>query len=204
MSSQIAPNPSRFQGIREVATFLKNAFTSSTICAVVPSSMTTVKQVCREIPTDRPQCIVEYGPGTGVFTRYLAETLHPESSILAIELHEPFHQELCDWRAATNPRVNVVLENTSCTDVNELLKKHGLGKANFTLSGIPFSVFTEELRSEIVNKTHESLRPGGSFFVYQYSFFMTSRLENVFGRVDKDRSILNLPPTMIMRARKAQ
>ena len=205
MASPVAPNAGRFRGIREVATFLRNAFTSPTkIAAIVPSSMITVKQVCREIPNDRQQCIVEYGPGTGVFTRYLAEYLHPDSTILAIELHEPFHRELCEWREATSPRVRVVLENTSCTNVNELLEKHGLPKADFTLSGIPFSVFPEELRSEIVQKTHESLRPGGSFFVYQYSFFMTSRLTDVFGRVDKDKSILNIPPTMIMRARKAE
>lgn len=189
--------------MREFAVFLREAVRGKSVCAVVPSSMTTVRKVCKEIPIDRPVTILEYGPGTGVFTRYLANRLHPESTILAMELHEGFYREMCRWRERTSPRARVLIEHASCTEVLNLLERHSLPPGDFALSGIPLSTFSEELRSEILEKTYSALRPGGTFYVYQYSFFMNSRLQSAFDCVDRDFSLFNLPPTAIMRARKS-
>lgn len=189
--------------MREFAVFLREAMRGKSICAVVPSSLATVRRVCKEIPTDRPVTVLEYGPGTGVFTRYLAQRLHPESTILAIELHEGFYREMCRWRDRTATGARALIEHASCTDVLNLLERHSLPPADFALSGIPLSTFSEDLRSEILDKTYAALRPGGTFYVYQYSFFMHERLRNVFDSVDRDFSFFNLPPTAIMRARKS-
>lgn len=176
---------------------------SRTVCAVAPSSLPTVKKVCQDVPTDRPIGLIEYGPGTGVFTRYLCDRLHPDSTILAIELNAAFYKELVRWREQAKPRVRVVLEQGSCADVLSMLERHRLPPADFVLSGIPFSVLTERLRMDIVRKTHRALAPGGVFLVYQYSYFMVPRLERVFDQVDRSVSVMNLPPTMIMAARKS-
>lgn len=189
--------------MRETAVFFWNAMRSRTVCAVAPSSLPTVKKVCQDVPTDRPIGLIEYGPGTGVFTRYLAERLHPDSTILAIELNAAFYKELVHWREQAKPQVRVVLEHGSCADVLAMLERHSLPPADFALSGIPFSILSERLRMDIVRKTYRALAPGGVFLVYQYSYFMVPRLERVFDQVDRSVSVMNLPPTMIMAARRS-
>lgn len=188
--------------LREWSVFAREALRARHVCSVVPSTLVTVRKVCRDIPTDRPVFLAEYGPGTGVFTRYLANRLHPESCILAIERNQGFYQELCRWRRVANPRCRLILEHADCREVRKLRRRYRLPAFDYVLSGIPFSMLTERDRDQIVRATFESLGANGSFLLYQTTPRMSTRLSKVFDRVERDWSWFNFPPLAILRARK--
>ena len=63
--------------------------------------------------------IVEFGPGTGAFTREIAARLAPGCRYLGIELNETFVREL----AAEFPRLTFV--QGSVVDLDQILSAHG-------------------------------------------------------------------------------
>jgi phospholipid N-methyltransferase len=137
-----------------------------------------------------------------VFTRYLANRLHPESCVLAIERNQGFYQELCRWRRVAPPQCRLILEHADCREVRKLRSRYRLPAFDYVLSGIPFSMLSERDREQIVLATFESLASEGSFLVYQTTPRMSTRLSKVFDRVERDWSWFNFPPLAILRARK--
>ena len=60
------------------ASFVKTLFKDIMVGAVTPTSSFAVKNVCRKIDPAKARVIVEYGPGTGVFTQFLLDTIPDE------------------------------------------------------------------------------------------------------------------------------
>lgn len=185
----------------EHLTFLNVLAKDRNVGAIAPTSNFCVRHVCRMVDRTRPVVMVEYGPGTGVFTRHLLKMLHPGSTLIAIELNETFAErlrELNDRRPHQQPRL--VIESENAINIQEVLNRHGFASADYVLSGIPFSFLDEEVRQEIVQKTHDALVPGGKFLVYQYSFLMKEMLQETFSKLKIDRVLFNLPPMCLMYA----
>ena len=61
----------------------------------------------------------------------------------------------------------------------------GLPRADYIISGIPFSTIDAPLREQILRKTHDVLEPGGAFLVYQFSTRVLQDLKRVFGYVGR-------------------
>lgn len=188
--------------LREWRLFATEALRARNVCSIVPSSLATVRKVCREIPTDRAIVLAEYGPGTGVFTKYLANRLHPGSCILAIERSRDFYLELCRWRGMAAPKCRILLEHADCRDVREIARRHELPPFDYVLSGIPFSMLSEQDRDWILKATYESLGPEGTLLVYQTTSRLRPRLDQLFDCVEEEWNWFNLPPLAILRARK--
>ena len=62
--------------------YLKNP---RSVGAIAPSSRMLAENMMKPVDFDRAACIVEYGPGTGVFTEELIRRKRPETALYIIE-----------------------------------------------------------------------------------------------------------------------
>lgn len=183
--------------------FLFEAAKHREVASVAPTSGPSVRQICKPIPTDRPCVIVELGPGTGAFTRWLLKILHPDSHLIAIELNEQFVKQLRTTSSETEHRgCRFDVVHGDANDLRQWLAHYGYEHADYVLSGIPFSLLPPALRHSIVLRAYQSLRTGGDLIVYQCSFLMKELLCEFFDEVRMGRCLLNLPPLCVMHCVK--
>ena len=155
-----------------------------------PSSPFVVEEVLKQVDFENARVIVEFGPGLGTFTHDILQRMRPDATLVAFETNNEF----CKYLSETikDPRLHLLHE--SAAEIGTALKRLGLPQADYVISGIPFKTLPEELRGDIVRKTHAALRPKGQFLVYQLSSVVRPYLESVFGRVQQDFELLNIPP----------
>jgi len=166
---------------------------------MLPSSSFLVDEVLKQVDWASARVIVEYGPGVGTFTTKVLERMHPDATLVAMELNPEFYQFLNG--SLRDPRLRLI--NESATEIDAVLARLGHQHADYVISGIPFKTLPHTLRDLIVRKTHSVLRPRGSFLVYQLSSVVLPYLENVFGNVRRDVELLNiLPARMFYCARQ--
>jgi len=158
--------------------------------SVIPSSRYLIRQVLRHVDWARSDLIVEYGPGVGTFTREILARLKPQGRLVVIETNQEFVRHL---RATVkDPRLDVV--EGSAAEVEQILARLRLGRADYIISGIPFSTLPATLRRDILDSTKRALRPGGEFLVYQFSSSVLDDLRRVFGTVQRGFEPRNVLP----------
>jgi len=160
---------------------------------LLPSSPRLVNEVLRQVDWDRARVIVEYGPGTGQFTKPLLEHMRPDAHLVALEINAEFVDYLNG--AIQDPRLHLVRE--SAARIDAVLSGLGFAQADCVISGIPFKTLPHPLRDTIVRKTHSVLRPNGRFLVYQLSDSVLPYLEAVFGHVSRGVERLHIVPAKL-------
>jgi phospholipid N-methyltransferase len=158
--------------------------------SIVPSSRFLIKQLLEPINWSRARVIVEYGPGVGGITSEVLRRMRPDGTLIAIEMNPDFVTYL--RRAIPDTRLRVV--DGSAADVDEVLGRFGLTRADYIISGIPFSTIPAPIRERILRKTHDVLEPGGAFLVYQFSTRVLQDLKRIFGYVGRKFEPLNVLP----------
>lgn len=161
--------------------------------SVVPSSRFLINQVLGQIDWRRARVIVEYGPGVGTFTSEILRRLPADGKLLVVETNREFVEFLRS--SIPDPRLNVV--HGSAADVDRHLKEMGAERADYIISGIPFSTMPKEVRESILRATRESLQVDGAFLVYQFSPKVQPYLESEFRRVDRGFELLNILPAQL-------
>lgn len=167
--------------------------------SVIPTSRTTIQALLDPIDWRGVQCVVEYGPGTGVFTRALLARVGPDARVVAIDTNPVFTDYL--RRAIHDARL--IVADGSAADVEKILASNGLDHADYVISGLPFSTLPHRVASAIMDATARAIRPGGAFLVYQYSLFVLPMLRLRFRTVDVARAWRCVPPARLFRAWRA-
>lgn len=184
-------------GDRPGMLFLKETLSHpKMVGAIIPTSRVAVDATLAGVDWERCRLFVEYGPGTGAFTRRVLEKAHPDARVIAIDLNADFIDYL--RRSISDRRLSVV--RGSAEDVERIIAADGHQAADYVLSGLPFSTLPDGIGDRIVAATRRSLRPGGQFLVYQYSLFAKKLLDREFDQVECDRAWRCVPPLRIMRA----
>jgi phospholipid N-methyltransferase len=184
----------RLNGTEQFFLFAKNFFKHPNMLGwVFPSSRFVVEEVLKQVDWSNARVIVEYGPGVGTFTRDILQRMRPDASLVAMEINEEFCKFLSS--SVHDPRFHLLQE--SATEIGPALKRLGLAAPDYVISGIPFKTLREELRGEIVRKTHAALQPEGRFLVYQMSTVVRPYLKSVFGRVHEDFEMVNIIPARL-------
>ncbi len=174
--------------------FAKNFFKHPNMLGwMFPSSPLVVQEVLKQIDWPNTRLIVEYGPGLGTFTRDILQRMRPDAKLVALETNEEFYKYLSV--ALPDPRLHLLHE--SATEVGPVLQRLGLSGPDYIISGIPFKTLREELRGEIVRRTHAVLRPEGRFLVYQMSSAVRPYLQSVFGDVQENFQRVNILPARL-------
>lgn len=179
--------------------YIKNFIKDRDVASITPSSNFLVKRVCRWIDFSKPNVVVEYGPGTGVFSTHILERLSPDSKLIMIESNEAFVDKLNEF-AEPDPRARVYHDRAE--NVSDILHDTGEDKADYILSGIPFSFLDDNVKHELLRQTYHALAADGKFLVYQNYNHMEKPLRRHFPRVKKEYEILNLPPMFAYEALK--
>ncbi len=177
--------------------FFKAFLKDRMIASITPTSSFGVKKLCENIDFTKDIIIIEYGPGSGVFTKFLLENITPRSKIIAIESNLDFANSL---RKIDDQRFTVF--HDSAKNLNEILVQSKVEKADYVISGIPFSLLADGLKTEIIKNTYEALKPGGKFLVYQASGQIKKYLKKYFKSVDSAFEMRNLPILFIFKATK--
>lgn len=161
--------------------------------SIIPSSKSLIKQMLAPVDWDNTKLFVEYGPGVGTFCRPILDKLGPDAILIAIDTNPDFVDYL--KREITDPRFHAV--NGSAADVESIVAGKGFEKADYVVSGLPFSTLPDGVGEEIGKATGRVVRPGGAFLVYQFSPKCRDYIVPNFDRVDRGRSWWNIPPAVL-------
>jgi len=190
VQNQQEPTPQHSRG-GDVILFARNFFRHPRMLgSIVPSSRFLIKQLLEPINWARARVIVEYGPGVGGITAEVLRHMRADATLVAIEMNPDFVRYLGE--AITDKRLRVV--QGSAADVDDILRRFGFLRADYIISGIPFSTIAAPVREQILRKTHDVLEPGGAFLVYQFSTRVLQDLQRVFGYVGRKFQPLNVLP----------
>lgn len=184
------------------AAYVKAFLKDKDVAAVTSSSTFGMRHVCRPVDFDRAHTVVEYGPGTGVFTRYFLERMPADGRLLAIEANSELASVLKE--KVSDPRL-IVCEGDA-RNAHQLMENYGMAEADYVISGIPFSWLDPEGRRELMKQTYEILASDGMFLAYQTFWQPDAHLkepaQEYFPSVWTEFELLNLPPMRIYRASK--
>ncbi|MEX0846018.1 MAG: rRNA adenine N-6-methyltransferase family protein [Balneolaceae bacterium] len=180
-------------------TFLKSFVKDKDVASITPSSKYCVRKLCEYIDFKTTKNIIEYGGGTGVFTKHFLKRMRPDAHLYVFETNDNFYKKLCE---IDDERITII--HDSVENLLTLLPENLIGKADHIVSGIPFSFFDWEMKMDILSKTKQTLRPDGSFLAYQTSGHLKEPLTESFGNYTTEFCWKNIPPYFIYEAVKVE
>lgn len=186
--------------------FIKQLITSPTLTgAIAPSSDDLARRIVEFAQPAPDAVIAEYGPGTGVFTNKILESLLPTQKFFAIEINLHFAAEL-------QKRLPGLHLHIGCaSDVADFCRAEGVDHVDCVISGLPWANFPDSLQDKILGAMVEVMPEGATFctFAYLQGLVMPAgkkfkhRLKQYFSHVENSGVIWkNLPPAIIYRCRK--
>jgi phospholipid N-methyltransferase len=163
------------------------------IASIIPSSKALVERVADKIDFTRARVIAEYGPGEGVHSREIARRMRPDAKLFLFELDAAFSRDL-RRQFSDDPRVHVF--HADAASLPDELKRGRIAHCDYIVSGIPFSILEINKKRDLLQKTHDALKPGGSFIIYQ----VTNELKQhatIFHQTESEYFLQNIPPMFI-------
>ena len=153
-----------------------------------PASRWLVKSTLAPLDWSRIRLLVEYGPGTGGFTRAVLDRLDPCGRMIALETGTDFVRHL---RATIHdPRLEVI----EAPAQNVLRRLAEYGPADCIVSGIPFSTLAPGEGEELLRASSAALAADGTFVAYQMRKNVVPLLRQRFQKVRHAREWRNIPP----------
>ena len=197
MNRKCLPRSNEERGL-VVLTFLRNCITMwHTVGAVAPSSRFLGECLAKAGRVAEASVIVEFGPGTGVLTRSIVPRLQPDATFFMMEINKEF-VDVLEQRFP-----NVPVFHDSATNTRKHLEDFGLDGCDCIISGLPWTIFDDDLQDALLDTVQDVLRPGGRFITFAYimSPLMSGgkkfrrKLHERFNGVAKTKVVwLNLPP----------
>jgi len=182
--------------------FLKHP---SKVGAIAPSSVSLAREMVDWLELSEAHAVVEYGPGTGIFTAQIIPRLAHESAFFAIE-QNPTLVAILRRRF---PEVRIYTDTVA--NVRVLCDREGIRQVDCILSGLPWASFSEARQNEILSSMMSSLRPGGQFVTFAYLQGLLlpagrrfkAKLGEYFSEISQSRTVwMNLEPAFVYRCRR--
>ena len=193
-------------GFRDCKNFFREfAAKPRVIGAIAPSSRGLAASMVQWIDWSRVEAVVEYGPGTGVFTRSILSSMRSATKLLAIEINPKFAAAL----EGRFPTVRVV--NDSVKNVKSLCAHEGIDRVDAIVCGLPWAAFSNQQQTELLEATMAVLKPGGVFatFAHLQGLLLPAgqrfrrKLPHYFSQTELSKTVwLNLPPSFVYRCRR--
>lgn len=166
-----------------------------TIGAIAPSSKYLSSEMIKNIDFRNINLIVEYGAGTGSFSEKIIERKKSETVLILIEQNIEFCKIL-NQKFQNSPNVKII--HSSAENVVSIIRKSGFEKADYIISGLPFTSLPEKISQNIFTATKNIIGKEGKFITFQYSMIKC----NFFNRYFKIASIeyvkKNIPPAYVL------
>jgi len=184
---------------KSVSLYLSSLSSDSQVATIFPTSQQAVCHICSQIDFSKKISLIEYGPGVGVFSRFLLSRMRSDCTLILIERNRRLYNHLKQIR---DPRLMVFHE--SAENVERVMKQAEVEEVDYVLSGIPFSRLKLKPKCKLLRSTRDILRPGGKLLVYQAFGHLTHFLDAYFEQVRVERKWRNLPPLWIAEATKGE
>jgi phospholipid N-methyltransferase len=155
-----------------------------------PASQWLVCHMLAPLDWQRMKLFVEFGPGTGVFTRAALARLPADATLLAIDTTHAFVDHLRD--SIKDPRLQAVC--APAADVAVLVRERGLPLADCILSGVPFSTLDPADAERTMTASRAILAPQGIFCAYQMRRTVEPLLRAHIGAFRSAYEWWNIPP----------
>jgi phospholipid N-methyltransferase len=179
-------------------TYLKNFIKDKNVASITPTSPFGVRKVCENMDFKKRNVIIEYGAGSGVFSKYILNQMSKDSKLILVELNKNFviilQNKMRDQR--------IKIYNDTAENVLNILAVEGEQGADYIISGIPFSFISSHAKNRILYNTYRALKSGGKFLAYQHSNHLKDFLRRHFDVVRIEYEIRNIPPLCISEALK--
>jgi phospholipid N-methyltransferase len=177
--------------------FLKEFFKHPVMVgSIIPSSDRLIAKMLAPVDWTSTKLFVEYGPGVGTFTRPILERLAPDATLITIDTNADFTAYL----KADIDDDRLIAVTGSAADVEKIISAHGFEKADYILSGLPFSTLPAGVGDAIGAATARVIRVGGAFLVYQFSPKVRDFIAPHFERLDRGFEVWNVPPATLFWA----
>lgn len=183
--------------------------------AIAPSSRALAARMLAGVDWDRVRTVVEFGPGTGVFTLAAATALaavkNPPGRLIAVELNDRLARDLPGRLPAECAALTTVVHGNAC-DVERIVQDRGSGAVDLIISGLGWPSINPAIRDQILEATHRVLRPAGQFRTFGYHIGLTlpgawgfrRTVRRLFKTVEISRVVWgNIPPAFVYTCTKA-
>lgn len=170
-----------------------------TVGAVKASSKYLAEKMTEDVDFYRSACIAEIGAGTGAFTEQIVRKKKDNTILLVFEINPEFCRIL-KKRFGKNP--NVFIIHHSAEHMGKYLKKHGMTRADYIISGLPFASLPAKVSDRILEECSKCLARDGSFITFQYTRMKMALLKRFFSEITWKKEYRNLPPAYVMNCRK--
>ena len=167
-----------------------------TVGAVAPSSERLAVKMVSNIDFENSKCIVEYGPGTGVFTDKIIERKKKETVLILLEYNKVFCKQL---EERYNEIDNIIIINDSAENVDMYLEKYKIRNVDYVVSGLPFASLPKNISNRILKKTKNILKKDGLFITFQYTLLKKEFIAGYFTKIELERVVLNVPPAYVLK-----
>jgi phospholipid N-methyltransferase len=196
-------DPALAERLRFLSAFLREP---ARVGSFVPSSPALAQAMLRGCDLRNARTVVEFGAGTGAFTRPILERIGGHTTFLAFELDDKH------VRGLRQRFPGLVVYRDSAERVQKYLADHRRKKADYIISGLPWANMPVTEQERILRGVLNSLTPDGMFatFAYVHARWLPrarrfrERLENYFGQVTTSQIVWrNFPPAFVYRCRLA-
>lgn len=187
-------------------TFVKNFVRHPTqVGAIAPSSSGLVEMMLASFDWSQVRNVVEFGPGTGVFTAGVVDRLHADARFFAIERSA----ELAEVTRRRCPQVTVYQD--SVVNVAQLCQRESIEQVDAIVCGLPWASFAQSLQREIITSMLSVMSPGARFATFAYwqgvvlpaGRRFSRQLHEHFGTVERSPTVWrNLPPAFVYRCQR--
>jgi phosphatidylethanolamine/phosphatidyl-N-methylethanolamine N-methyltransferase len=173
--------------------------------SVVPSSSYLARMMVQNAGLADGDIVLEYGPGTGVFTRYILKELGPRSKFAAIEINP---QLAAIFRAA---HPGIPLFEDSVENVRVICDSMEVAMVDCIISGLPWAFFSRSMQVTLLDQMMRVLKPDGRFVTFGYlqglalpaGRHLAALLPTYFTTVSKSPVVWrNVPPAFVYRCRR--
>jgi phosphatidylethanolamine/phosphatidyl-N-methylethanolamine N-methyltransferase len=174
--------------------------------AIVPSSRYLAQAVVGDLDLHSADTVLEFGPGTGVFTEFVLRRLKPGAKFAAIELNPRFAEAF----EARYPHITLFQDCVG--NVETICRDAGMESVDCIMSGLPWALLPESEQVRLLDATMRVLKPGGQFVTLTYLHSdallpgakrFATLLRNYFKSVSKSPVVwLNFPPAFAYDCRR--
>lgn len=173
--------------------------------AIIPSSRFLAQEMVADIGIDKASAVAELGPGTGAFTKTIADSIQHDTRFFVIERNEDIYLHFQE----AFPEVKAF--NGCASELVEMMLDQGINSLDMVISGLPWASFPASVQDEIIDSVVEALNENGVFttFAYLQGFLLPaahrfrSLLKSKFKTVETSKVIWrNIPPAFVYRCWK--
>ena len=185
-----------------IAEFIQNPLGTGSL---VPSSSYLARMMVQQAGLADADAVLEYGPGTGVFTAHILRELRPQSKFAAIEINP----RLAAIFRTAHP--GIPLFEDSVENVYTICESMQIAAVDCVISGLPWAFFPKSKQIRFLDQKMRVLKPGGRFVTFGYlqsrampmGRHIAALLPTYFTTVYKSPVVwLNVPPAFVYCCRR--